>query len=345
MENWKKICITPEATIREAIATIEIGGQQIAIIVDSDGCLVGTITDGDIRRGILAGEKLDDTIRPLINFNPLTMSESDDVNNVIELMRVNKINKVPVVDSDKKVVRVESIEDLNRSSRKENWVVLMAGGLGSRLKSLTEECPKPMLLVGGKPILEIILEALVQQGYYKFFISVNYLAEIIKRHFGCGKKWGVEIRYLEETKRLGTAGALTLLPSMPEEPVFIMNGDIISNINLNTLGEYHASQRGAATMVVRQYFQEIPYGVVNIQGKEICSIEEKPQHKFFINAGVYVINPEVIAHIPSDQFYDMPTLFKELVFKNIKASAFPIYERWIDVGRLEDFYRAQKNDF
>lgn len=345
MKDWKKICINAESTIREAIATIELGGQQIAIVVDQNGGLVGTITDGDIRRGILAGEKIDSSIRPLINTNPITMSECDDVNGMIKIMNDNKINKVPVLDINRRVIRVESIEDLNLSGRKENSVVLMAGGLGSRLKSLTKECPKPMLLVSGKPILEIILEALAKQGYYKFFISVNYLAELIKKHFGNGEKWGVQIKYLEERKRLGTGGALTLLPNNQNEPIFVMNGDVISNINLNTLGEYHGRNKGEATMVVRQYSHEIPYGVVNIRDKSICNIEEKPRHSFFINAGIYVLNPGVLSHIPSDEFYDMPTLFSDLISKNIRTVAFPIYERWIDVGRVEDLINAQNNEF
>jgi NDP-sugar pyrophosphorylase family protein len=217
----------------------------------------------------------------------------------------------------------------------------MAGGLGERLRPLTDSCPKPMLHVGGKPILENILESFIDQGFCNFFISVNYMAEAIIDYFGDGSCWGVSINYLREDKRLGTAGALSLLPSTPEEPFFVMNGDLLTKIRFDSMLQFHKEHKAAATMAVREYDFQVPYGVVKMNGAQIQSIDEKPIHKFFVSAGIYLLAPEVMAHVPNGQHLDMPNLFEQTSSAGGVATAFPLREYWIDIGRLEEFEKAQ----
>jgi NDP-sugar pyrophosphorylase family protein len=223
---------------------------------------------------------------------------------------------------------------------RDNWVVLMAGGLGSRLRPLTDECPKPMLRVGNKPLLETIIETFIEQGFRRFFISVNYMADTIKEYFGDGSRWGAEIQYLEETSRLGTAGALSLLPEKPQAPLLVMNGDLLTKINFRQLLDFHREHHAQGTMCVREYEFQVPYGVVKMDHHRITGFEEKPIQRYFVNAGIYVLEPQALQHIPHGVFFDMPSLFQTLMADRQEAVVFPIREYWLDIGHMADYDRA-----
>jgi NDP-sugar pyrophosphorylase family protein len=253
------------------------------------------------------------------------------------------IHQLPIVDPDGAVVGLVTRDMLMSGTRqRDNWVVLMAGGRGTRLRPLTETTPKPMLKVGSRPILESIIRRYLEAGFYRFLISVNYRAEQIKDFFGDGGRWNCEIRYLDEPDALGTAGALGLLPERPADPFFVMNGDVLTAVNFQSLLDFHLSTGSAATMCVREYDLTIPFGVVQVDHHRILGIEEKPSHKFFINAGIYVLDPAALAFVAPGRHLDMPSLFQALIRAGHPANAFPIREYWMDVGRMEDFVRAQE---
>jgi len=339
--NIEKIKLSPNATIKKALEIIDNGAVKIAIVVDKNYKLLGTITDGDIRRAILKGKSLDENIEDVYNKNPLTVSIDENKENIINLCTSRKIYQVPVVDKEGKVVKVILLDELLKPKEYPNKVILMVGGLGTRLRPLTETTPKPMLNVGGKPILQTIIERFRDYGFKNIILCVNYKADIIKEYFGNGSKFGVNIDYVIEHKRMGTAGALSLLKEKPKEPFFVMNGDILTSINFEHMLEYHLEHNSSATMAVREYDFQVPFGVVKMENNEIKAIEEKPVYKFFVSAGIYMLNPECIDYIPKNEFYDMPTLFEDLINNNKKTFSFPIREYWLDIGRIEEYEKAQ----
>jgi len=259
---------------------------------------------------------------------------------ILDFMKQKKIHQMPVLDDESKIVGIEVLDELLAPPSRENWVVLMAGGLGTRLRPLTDAVPKPMIPIGQKPLLENILENFIEYGFKNFFISVHYKDHVIRNYFGDGSRWGVKIRYLSEGERQGTAGALSLLPKKTSEPIFVMNGDLLTKINFAQLLHFHSEHKLAATMCVREYDFQVPYGVLTLEGHCIKSIDEKPTQKFFVNAGIYVLEPRVLKLIPKRKFYDMPQLFKDLMAKGDATAAFPIREYWIDIGHLRDLIRA-----
>ena len=341
MKNWKDAVISPETTLREALSRIDSSGAQLAIVIDSKGRLRGTLSDGDIRRALLRDVDLSITTAEIMNSKPIVADAACPRQEVLALMRSNVLHHIPLVDEDGVVLQVITLDELTGIVKHPNWVVLMAGGLGTRLLPLTEDCPKPMLHVGTKPILESILEGFVDQGFCNFYISVNYLAEAIMDYFGDGSRWGASIRYLHEDKRLGTAGALSLLPEAPQEPFFVMNGDLMTRTRFDSMLQFHIEHGVSATMAVREYELEIPYGVVQLNGSRIQGIDEKPVQKFFVNAGIYLLSPDVLDQIPKREYLDMPILFDHLMSAGKSADAFLLREYWIDIGRIEEFERAK----
>ncbi|MDX2481473.1 MAG: nucleotidyltransferase family protein [Desulfuromusa sp.] len=339
MRNSKKISIFPQATIKEAIETIDKGVMQIALVVENDR-LIGTITDGDIRRGFLNGRSLSDTIEGLYNTSPLTGSLTQNREDLVQLALTRGIKQLPILDDDGKLIGIEYIDDYLRGPEKPNAIILMAGGLGTRLRPLTADMPKPMLTVGSKPILETILESFSHYGFRNFYFSVNYKAEKIRNYFKDGGQYGVNINYLTETTKLGTAGALSLLPNNIKDPIIIMNGDLLTNVNFEKLLNYHLLAKAEATMCVREYKLQIPYGVVKTEGATIQEISEKPTQNFFVNAGIYVLSPSALKLIPENSFFDMPQLFQNLIDEKRKACSFPITDYWMDIGQPNDFDQA-----
>jgi len=338
--DWKTIAISPDQSVEEAMKVIDNGGLQIALVVDERNRLQGVVTDGDIRRGILQGHSLDEPTRQIMTPSPVTARPDEDRQRLLNTMRARHIQQVPVVDPRNKVVGIEVLSDLLNPTRLPNPVVIMAGGLGTRLRPLTNDCPKPLLEIGDQPILETILENLSSYGFHRFYFSVNYRSEMIEEYFGDGSEWGVTIKYLREDKRLGTAGPLSLLPQIPVAPFVVMNGDLLTTLNFQHLLNFHFDQQAAATMCVREHSMQVPYGVVEVEDSNITCIREKPTERYFVNAGVYVFTPEALSLIPDGQYFDMPEFFTAIMESRGRTAAFPIHEYWQDVGQKEDFHRA-----
>jgi len=340
MKDLKEIMVAATTPMIDVIRVIDKSALGIALVVDENRRLKGTITDGDIRRAILRNLSLTTPAAAIMNLHPTVARMNDHREALVAQMREKGIKHLPVVDADGVVMHMEILSELLQLKKRENWVVLMAGGLGKRLHPLTDDCPKPLLKVGNKPILETILLNLKEDGFSKFFISVNYKAEMIEDYFGDGSKWGVEIQYLREKERLGTAGALSLLPEIPTQPLLIMNGDLLTKINFGQLLDFHTEHQACATMCVREYSFEVPYGVVELDKQRLTGIVEKPVQHFFVNAGVYVLEPKALKFIPKNVYFDMPTLFEVCIREQYETAAFPIREYWLDIGRMGDFERA-----
>ena len=340
MKDWKKTLVPSSASILEVIKIINNSSLQIALVVDEQSHLLGTVTDGDIRRAILNNVSLDGNITIIMRNNPKVGHPNQLKHELLNYMKYEGINQLPIVDDRGFVIGLELIGNLIQESSADNWVVIMAGGLGTRLKPLTDDRPKPMVKVGGKPVLETIIEGFIDQGFKTFYISVNHMAAQIEKHFGDGKKWNVDINYLIESKKMGTAGALSLLPAKPEKPIIVMNGDLLTKVNYNSLLNFHKEHEASATMCVRDYSMQIPYGVVRISNNSILEIDEKPVQRFFVNAGIYVLGTSALDIIPGNEHFDMTTLFERLIEKNYKTSVFPVSEYWIDIGYINDYEKA-----
>ncbi|ARJ66540.1 alcohol dehydrogenase [Magnetospirillum sp. ME-1] len=341
MEGWKKTFIAPTSTVADVIRVIDSSGVQFCMVVDANDRLLGTVTDGDIRRGLLRNANLDAPVSAVMQTKPRTASVTETPENMRAQLEASLLNHLPIVDPHGRVVGLVLAREL-RTKQPEypNPVVLMAGGLGNRLRPLTEETPKPLLRVGNKPLLETILERFIRNGFRNFFISVNYKAEMIKEHFGNGSRWGCRIDYLEEDRRLGTAGALTLLPEGLDVPLIVMNGDVLTKTNFASLLDFHAEQRADATICVREYDIQVPFGVVNAEGHRMTGIVEKPTHSFLVNAGIYVIGPKVLPLLTKGQGADMPDFLNRLSESGKEVAVFPLREYWIDIGRMDDLVRA-----
>ena len=341
MKDWKKTFVGPEASITETMAVIDKSALQIALVVEPDNKLLGVVTDGDIRRGILKGVGLDEPVKRIYYVSPLTASIDDDPTTMHRIMKEQEINHLPVIDHDGRVVELKILNEILTATKLKNPVILMAGGLGTRLRPLTESCPKPLLKVGGSPVLETILEGFTDKGFDTFYISVNYKAEMIEEYFGNGSKWGVSIEYLREDKRLGTAGSINLLPEKPDLPFIVMNGDLLTKIDFDQLVKFHINNNklsnAMATMCVREYNMQIPYGVIQKEGNRLTRLDEKPIQRFFVNGGIYVFEPDVMDMIPTDMYFDMTDLFDKMMAKDYKTVIFQIREYWMDIGHKKDF--------
>ena len=340
MKNWREVLVQPESTILETIAVIDRGAMQIALVVDANGQLVGTVSDGDVRRGILKGVAMSDEVRLIMNKNPIAAGPDVSKEEMRELMGKWEIRQIPVVDANRKIIRIETWLETLRHAPKDNPVVLMAGGAGRRLGQLTEACPKPLLKVGDKPILQTILESFIEFGFHNFYFSVNYRADMIQSYFGNGEKWGVTIQYLCENEPMGTAGALRLLQNQAAEPIIVMNGDILTKVDYGHLLNFHKEAQSCATMCIRDYQTQIPYGVVEINEHRLVAIREKPVQQFFVSAGIYVFEPDIVKYLPQNGRVDMPELFQAVLDSRHETAVFPIREYWIDIGRADDYEKA-----
>ncbi|WP_459846621.1 nucleotidyltransferase family protein [Campylobacter concisus] len=342
MKNIKNIKLKQNATIKEALGIIDSGAMQIALVVDDNDKLLGTLTDGDIRRGILRGLDLDSSIETIVFKEPAIAKISSTKEEILKIALSKKLHQIPIVDDNGIVLDLKEIEELVEPKIKTNRVILMVGGLGTRLRPLTQDTPKPMLKVGNKPILQTIVEKFAEYGFVNITMCVNFNASIIRDYFGDGKEFGVNIDYVLEQKRMGTAGALSLLKERPSEPFFVMNGDLLTNVNFEHIFNYHTLHKATATMCVREYDYEIPYGVVKMNDNKITAIAEKPVQKFFVSAGIYMLSPEILDLIPKNEFYDMPALFEKLIKLSKNVISFPIREYWLDIGRMEEYQRANE---
>ena len=344
MKNYKNILLKPTSTIKEALNIIDRGAMQIALVVDENEKLLGTLTDGDIRRGLLNNLSLDESIETIIFKTPTVCTTEDTKEKILEIALAKKLHQIPIVDKNGKLVGIKEVDELLKPEYKSNRVVLMVGGLGTRLRPLTDNTPKPMLKVGNKPILETIILNFKKYGFVNIILCVSYKAEMIEAYFKDGSEFGVNIEYVHENKRMGTAGALSLAKEKLTEPFFVMNGDLLTNINFENMMEYHLSNNSIATMGVREYDFQVPYGVIKTKGRDIISIEEKPVHHFLVSGGIYILSPKVLKYIPKDEYYDMPTLFEKIIEEKEKSISFIIHDYWLDIGRIEEFEKAN-NEF
>ena len=340
---WRKAILPAHATIQQVISNLDQVAIKIVLVINEAGALEGTISDGDIRRGLLKGLDINSAITNVIHRNPLVVPPEMTREMVMQLMVANKIQQIPAVNEHHHVVGLHLWDEIATPPVRSNLMVIMAGGKGTRLRPHTENCPKPLLLVAGKPMLEHIIEHAKLEGFSHFVLAVHYLGNMIEEHFGDGARLGVQIDYLREQSPLGTAGALGLLNPKPDSAFVVTNGDVITDIHYGELLDFHLRHNAAATMAVRVHEWQHPFGVVQTQGVEIVGFEEKPVARSHINAGVYALDPDALNALAADARCDMPTLFERLQEQSKRTVAYPMHEPWLDVGRPDDLERARSN--
>jgi len=339
---WHQVILPVDATIGQAIHNLNEVSVKIVLVANASGVLEGTISDGDIRRGLLKGLDLNSPLTSIIHHNALVVPPDLGRELVMQLMLANKIQQIPVVDEQHHIVGLHLWDEITIPPSRPNLMVIMAGGMGTRLRPHTEDCPKPLLLVAGKPMLEHIIERAKLEGFNHFVLAIHYLGHMIEAYFGKGERLGVQIDYLREESPLGTAGALGLLKPIPDAPFVVTNGDVITDIHYGELLDFHTRHNAAATMAVRVHEWQHPFGVVQTQGVEIVGFEEKPIARSHINAGVYALDPLALSVLTADAHCDMPTLFERLQTNKKRTVAYPMHEPWLDVGRPDDLLAANK---
>ena len=340
--DWRKTILPANVTIREVLSCMNSSSLRIVLVVNDQGQLDGTISDGDIRRGLLKDLDLDSPIDSIIHRGALVVTPTMERRQVLQIMLANHIKQIPVVDEKNRIVGLHVWDNLFSCSVRSNRLVIMAGGKGMRLRPLTEKLPKPLALVAGKPILEHIIERAKLEGFSDFVLAVHYLGHMIEEYFGNGEMLNVNIEYLRENTPLGTAGALSLLTSKPKEPFVITNGDVLTDICYGELIDFHIRYEAVATMAVRAHEWQHPFGVVQTQGVDIIGFEEKPINRTHINAGVYVLSPSALDKLEFNTPCDMPTLFERLLATRQKIIAYPMHEPWMDVGFPADLDKARE---
>jgi len=337
----KQYCIRPDTSLIECMRIMDIAGTGIALAVDSEFRLIGTISDGDVRKALVKGCPLDSSIANHINRNCFHVLPTVLRAEVLDIMQARRFEQVPIVDEQGKVLGLHLLHDMLGNISRPNWAVVMAGGQGVRLQPLTENIPKPMIRVAGRPILERIVLHLVSYGICRIFISVNHLAQVIEDYFKDGSKYGATIEYLHEDEPLGSGGAISLLPEIPEHPFMVMNGDLIADVNCADMIEFHSQNDFYATMGVYSYFHQVPFGCVEIQDNRLAGLEEKPVLEKMVNAGIYVLSPQAVSAIPKNTYFPITTLFEDALKKNLACGAFAIEKEWLDIGGPQQLRQAR----
>ncbi len=340
-KQWQKITVKPEDSITSVLQVIEKAASRFAMVADNEHTLLGVITDGDIRRHILKGLSLNEKASKIMTENCVTASPSTSKSELFTTMEKKGLLSIPIIRAGK-IVGIETLYKVLETKTHQNPVIFMAGGFGTRLKPLTDNCPKPMLKVGDRPILETMISRCKKADFVNFYISTHYMPEVIKNHFGNGSDLGVNINYIHEDTPLGTAGALGLLPkNIPQLPTIVLNGDVLTNIDFERLIMFHNKHKATATMCVREYEYTVPYGVITGEGHNIKKMTEKPTYSFFVNAGIYVLSTKLIQEVEENRQIDMPTLLEKHIASKDEVLMFPIHEYWLDIGHIEEFKRAQ----
>lgn len=342
LSRHPELLLKPDATMRVAIEALTQSHIGIALVVDDHKKLLGIVVDTDIRKALLRGDTMELPVERIMTTDPVTVRAGQSSAEVAELFGETLKSYMPVVDANRRLIGLASLTDyLKVPEHHSNWVVLMAGGMGMRLRPLTNDRPKPMVMMGTKPLLEIILEQLIASGFDRFILSVNYLAEQVVAHFGDGSKWGVRIEYLQETKPLGTAGALGLIRQRLDRSFLVMNGDLLTQVNFRSMLDFHRTEKNLATIGVKQIEIQIPYGVVQTSGHLIEAIIEKPVHRVTVNGGIYVLEPDVLSFVPEGEPRDMPQLLESIRLQHAaRVGCFPIQEYWQDIGEMKDYHKA-----
>lgn len=348
MQELEKILIDAGSSLRTAMACIDRGAKGIALVVDEHGCLIATLTDGDLRRAVLNGLNLDlpvatlvETLRYHGQIRPISLPVKSARDAIIRTMKSHSVRQIPLVDDQGRVCDLAVLDDLVSDPQPPVHAVVMAGGYGKRLMPLTADTPKPLLRIGDQPLIQRLVQQLKQAGISKVNISTHYKAEQISEHLGNGEALGVDLVYVSERQPMGTAGGLSLVPG--EDPLLVVNGDILTALDFRALFNFHSEHGAEMTVAVREYGFEVPYGVVETNGVEVTGITEKPAVKFFVNAGIYLVSPSARRLVPPGQPFDMPQLIDVLVKNGSRVISFPVWEYWLDIGRPEDYARAQQD--
>ena len=342
MNDWRKVLLKPNDSLEYAIKVLHEGGFRIALVSDKNDMLLGTLTDGDIRRALINKLTMESHVKLVMNCNPITVNNNTESKEIISLMSSQGLLHMPIIDENGFLCGLETLHNLIEKPKYDNPIFLMAGGFGTRLHPLTEHTPKPLLKVGLKPILENIIEQFIKYGFHNFYISTHFKSEQIMDYFKSGEKYDVNISYVHEDKPLGTAGSLGLLPkNLPDLPIIVMNGDILTRVDFNNLLNFHCENNTVATMCVREYDFQVPYGVIEIANHKIKKIEEKPIQSFFVNAGIYVLDKSLVNRMDGKSYLDMPDLLNKEINKG-GVSVFPVHEYWLDIGHLNEYEKANK---
>lgn len=347
MNNWKKIILNPNDTIQKAIKILDKEALQLILIANKDKKLIGTVSDGDIRRALIKNLDMDTKLSKIMFTEPTYCHKDISEEKLLNLMKSKEVLQIPIVNKDLKILGLKTINNLigNKNiipKKIDNPVLLMAGGFGKRLEPLTKKVPKPMIKITDKSLLEITLERLVDSGFFNFFISTHYKSEIITKYFGDGSKWGVNITYIKEKKPLGTAGSISLISKKLNKPLLVVNSDLVTKANFKDIIKFHSKKKSAATLCVRKYDFQLPYGVIETKNGNATKITEKPLQKFFVNAGIYILNHNVLKTLKVNKKIHMTDLLSNIIKNNMKVSIYPIYEYWIDVGKIENLKKAKK---
>ena len=341
-KSWESAILPIHSSIKDVVQSLELSALKIVIVLDESGGFLGTVTDGDLRRGLINGLDFKNSISKIVNRKSITVSPGLHKDKVLEIMHQHSIFQIPIINDQMKVIGLHSMENLLTPSIKKNLFIVMAGGKGTRLLPYTQNYPKPMLNIRGKPILERIIEKAKAEGFVEFILVIHHLGQIIEDYFGNGEKFGVSISYVKEKSPLGTVGGLSLLDQLPDSPFVLTNGDVLTNIKYGELLDFHLSNKSVATMAVRKQSIQNPYGVVRLNGIEVLSLEEKPIDDKFINAGVYILNPSILELLISGEKIDITQLFQLILKSRKPILAFPIYENWLDIGNPTDLLTAEK---
>ena len=344
MHDWQSVMLSPHASMEDAIRRLDETALGVVMVVNEDGRLLGTITDGDIRRALLRHCAMECELQKIMFTESTVADVSQSNESLFALMKSSGLQHIPIVDDERRVIGLETLKDYLEVDRVDTPVFLMAGGFGKRLHPLTEHTPKPLLKVGQKPILEAILDQFVLAGFHNFFISTHYKAEMVRDHFGDGSRWGITIQYIHEESPLGTAGALGLLPKEKIGlPLIMMNGDLLTTVDFEHLLNFHNEHGGDVTMCVREYDFQVPYGVIESDHHRVTGIVEKPVHNFFVNAGIYVLSPKVLEQVDGINYLDMPHMLETVIEQEGQVNMFPLHEYWLDIGQMEQFEKAQND--
>jgi dTDP-glucose pyrophosphorylase len=339
-KTWRAAILPSSCSIQDAISNLDQVAIKIVLIVNESGELEGTVSDGDIRRGLLKGLQMGSPVTQVVHTNALVVPPELSRDMVTQIMLANKIHQIPMVDERRRPVGLHLWDDISTPPKRSNLMVIMAGGMGTRLRPFTESCPKPLVKVAGKPMLEHIIERAKLEGFHHFVLAIHYLGHMIEEYFGDGERLSVQIDYLREESPLGTAGALGLLNPVPDAPFVVTNGDVITDIRYGELLDFHVRHKAAATMAVRVHEWQHPFGVVQTKGIDIVGFEEKPVARSHINAGVYALAPSALDVLSANSSCDMPTLFERLQAHARRTVAYPMHEPWLDVGRPDDLATA-----
>ena len=339
-DAWADLLVKLAISFREAIEVLNRTGRKILLVSDNERRLLGVLSDADLRRAMLQGAGLSDSIEPYVIYDPIVINQRASDEEVSAVMRETGVYQVPLVDGQGRICGLRRIEEFLPNAPRGNRVIVMAGGLGTRLLPLTEKLPKPLVPIHGRPLLSILLDSLLGAGFRDIQVAVNYKSEMIKDEVRRSERYD-SVEFIEEEERMGTAGALSLIGERPEQPLLVVNGDILTQLDYGAFLDFHCQGRHQLTAAVRQEKFVIPYGVVELEGNRVTQLTEKPEQIYFANAGAYVIEPRLLDLIPIGRAFDMTSLIELCLADGLSVGGFPIHEYWQDIGRPDDLQQAK----